>query len=321
MPTTPPAPPPPAEAAAPAAPRVTTMRLGDVEITRVIEFSDISPMTTDVFFPGSEPEEWRRHAALLDPDHWDARTDLTRVATQSWVVRSEGRVILIDTGAGNGKYRPLQPIWSYLNTDYLGNLAAAGVEPEEVDLVVNTHLHDDHVGWNTRLDGRDWVPTFPNATYLMPRPDVEYWHPENLPRTRFGRGNQNVYEDSIDPVIDAGLVRTWDGSHVIDANLRLAPAPGHTPGSSVVHLESGGDRAVFAGDLLHGAIQVPEPHLNSCFEEDEDAARASRARMYAYAADHNALVLPAHLPGHGAFEIRRRGAGFEISGWAPFSRT
>ncbi|WP_055694594.1 MBL fold metallo-hydrolase, partial [Streptomyces prasinopilosus] len=202
-----------------------------------------------------------------------------------------------------------------------GGHPVASVEPEEVDLVVNTHLHDDHVGWNTRLDGRDWVPTFPNATYLMPRPDVEYWHPENLPRTRFGRGNQNVYEDSIDPVIDAGLVRTWDDSHVIDANLRLQPAPGHTPGSSVVHLESGGDRAVFAGDLLHGAIQVPEPHLNSCFEEDEDAARASRARMYAYAADHNALVLPAHLPGHGAFEIRRRGAGFEISGWAPFSRT
>lgn len=307
--------------ATPPAPWVTTIELGDVEITRVIEFSDVSPMTTDVFFPGSKPEEWQRHAALLDPDHWDARTDLTRVATQSWVLRSEGRVILIDTGAGNGKYRPLQPIWSYLNTNYLGNLAAAGIAPEDVDLVVNTHLHDDHVGWNTRLDGRDWVPTFPNATYLMPRPDVEYWHPENLPRTRFGRGNQNVYEDSVDPVIDAGLVRTWEDSYVIDANLRLEPAPGHTPGSSVVHLASGGDRAVFAGDLLHGAIQVHEPHLNSCFEEDEDAARASRARMFAYAADHNALVLPAHLPGHGAFEIRREGAGFGISGWAPFSRT
>ncbi|MFF7852972.1 MBL fold metallo-hydrolase [Streptomyces sp. NPDC007904] len=321
MPTTPSAPPSPTKAAVSTAPQVTTVKLGDVEITRVIEFSDISPMTTDVFFPGSTPEEWQRHAALLDPDHWDPRTDLTRVATQSWALRSEGRVILIDTGAGNGKYRPLQPIWSYLNTDYLDNLAAAGIEPEEVDLVVNTHLHDDHVGWNTRLDGRDWVPTFPNATYLMPRPDVEYWRPENLHRTAFGRGNQNVYEDSVAPVIDAGLVRTWEDSCVIDANLRLEPAPGHTPGSSVVHLASGGDRAVFAGDLLHGAIQVHEPHLNSCFEEDEDAARASRARMFAYAADHNALVLPAHLPGHGAFEIRREGAGFGISGWAPFSRT
>ncbi|MEW1685007.1 MBL fold metallo-hydrolase [Streptomyces sp. T12] len=299
----------------------TTLTLGNVEITRVVEFSEISPMTTDVFFPGSKPEEWQRHAALLDPDHWEPSTDLTRVATQSWVLRSEGRVIVIDTGAGNGKYRPLQPIWSYLDTDYLADLAAAGVRPEDVDLVVNTHLHDDHVGWNTRLDGRDWVPTFPNATYLMPRPDVTYWHPDNLHRTQFGRGNQNVYEDSIQPVIDAGLVTTWEDSYVIDGSLRLAPAPGHTPGSSVIHLESGGDRAVFAGDLLHGAVQIHEPHLNSCFEEDEDGARASRARMFAYAADHNALVFPAHLPGQGAFEIRREGSGFGLARWAPFSRT
>ncbi|MEQ8146472.1 MBL fold metallo-hydrolase [Streptomyces sp. OP7] len=299
----------------------TTLTLGNVEITRVVEFSEMSPMTTDVFFPGSRPEEWQRHAALLDPDHWEPSTDLTRVATQSWVLRSEGRVIVVDTGAGNGKYRPLQPIWSYLDTDYLAGLAAAGVRPEDVDLVVNTHLHDDHVGWNTRLDGRDWVPTFPNATYLMPRPDVTYWHPDNLHRTRFGRGNQNVYEDSIQPVIDAGLVTTWEESYVIDGSLRLEPAPGHTPGSSVIHLESEGDRAVFAGDLLHGAVQIHEPHLNSCFEEDEDGARASRARMFAYAADHNALVFPAHLPGHGAFEIRREGSGFGLARWAPFSRT
>ncbi|MER7742759.1 MBL fold metallo-hydrolase [Streptomyces sp. NPDC096538] len=299
----------------------TTLKLGNVEITRVVEFSEISPMTTDVFFPGSEPEEWQRHTALLDPDHWEPSTDLTRVATQSWVLRSEGRVIVIDTGAGNGKYRPLQPIWSYLDTGYLASLAAAGVRPEDVDLVVNTHLHDDHVGWNTRLDGRDWVPTFPNATYLMPATEVTYWHPDNLHRTRFGRGNQNVFEDSVQPVIDAGLVTTWEDSYVIDGNMRLAPAPGHTPGSSVIHLESGGDRAVFAGDLLHGAIQVHEPHLNSCFEEDEDGARASRARMFAYAADHNALVFPAHLPGQGAFEIRREGSGFGLAAWAPFSRT
>ncbi|MFF8627676.1 MBL fold metallo-hydrolase [Streptomyces werraensis] len=308
-------------AARTASPQVTTLRLGDVEISRVIEFSDISPMTTDVFFPGSKPEEWQRHAALLDPDHWDARTGLTRVATQSWVLRSEGRVVVIDTGAGNGKYRPLQPIWSYLDTGYLANLAAAGVRPEDVDLVVNTHLHDDHVGWNTYLDGREWVPTFPNATYLMPAIDVTYWHPGNLHRTRFGRGNQNVYEDSVQPVIDAGLVTTWEGSYAIDGNLRLEPAPGHTPGSAVVHLESGGERAVFAGDLLHGAIQIHEPHLNSCFEEDEEGARASRARMFAYAADHRALVFPAHLPGQGAFEIRREGSGFGLAGWAGFSRT
>ncbi|MFF8287328.1 MBL fold metallo-hydrolase [Streptomyces albus] len=311
----------PASGPAPETPTVDTIELGEVQIHRVIEFSDTTPMTTDVFFPNSTPEEWQRHTELLAPHHWDPETDLTRAATQSWVLRSEGRIILIDTGAGNDKYRPLQPIWSYMRTDYLANLAAVGIRPEDVDIVVNTHLHDDHVGWNTRLEGRDWVPTFPNATYLMPHRDFEYWKPENLHNTVFGRGNQNVYEDSIDPVIEAGLVKTWDESYTIDGNLRLELTPGHTPGASVIHLESAGDRAVFAGDLLHGAIQVHEPHINSCFEEDEDAARASRARMFAYAADNNALVLPAHLPGHGAFELRREGAGFRLTDWAPFSRT
>ncbi|NEA39551.1 MBL fold metallo-hydrolase [Streptomyces sp. SID11385] len=278
-------------------------------------------MTTDVFFPDSEREEWHRHRELLAPHHWDPETDLTRAATQSWVLRSEGRTIVIDTGAGSDKYRPLQPIWSYLKTDYLANLAAVGIRPEDVDLVVNTHLHDDHVGWNTRLEGRDWVPTFPNATYLMPRADFTYWKPENLHRTVFGRGNQNVFEDSVEPVAEAGLVELWDESYVIDGNLRLEATPGHTPGASVIHLDSAGDRAIFAGDLLHGAIQVREPHLNSCFEEDEAAARVSRARMFARAADTGALVLPAHIPGHGAFELRREGRGFDIAAWAPFSRT
>ncbi|WP_431039191.1 MBL fold metallo-hydrolase [Streptomyces sp. P6-2-1] len=286
-----------------------------------MEFSDTTPMTTGVFFPGSTPEEWHRHRELLSPHHWDPETDLTRAATQSWVLRSEGRTIVVDTGAGNDKYRPLQPIWSYLKTGYLANLAAVGIAPEDVDLVVNTHLHDDHVGWNTRLEGRDWVPTFPHATYLMPRADFAYWQPENLHRTMFGRGNQNVFEDSVEPVARAGLVELWDESYVIDAHLRLEAAPGHTPGASVIHLESGGDRAIFAGDLLHGAIQVREPHINSCFEEDEEAARASRARMFARAADTGALVLPAHVPGHGAFELRRTAGGFDIAAWAPFSRT
>ncbi|MEU3172076.1 MBL fold metallo-hydrolase [Streptomyces sp. NPDC007000] len=258
---------------------------------------------------------------MLVPHHWEPDTGLTRAATQSWVLRSEGRTILIDTGAGNGKYRPLQPIWSYPNTGHLANLAAVGVRPEDVDIVVNTHLHDDHVGRDTRLEGRDRVPAFPRATYRMPQRDVEYRRPENLPDTVFGRGNQNVYEDSVDPVVEAGPVETWDESYTIDSHLRLELAPGHTPGASIIHLESGGDRAIFAGDLLHGAIQVHEPHINSCFEEDEDGARASRARMFAHAADNNALVFPAHLPGHGAFEMRRRGSGFELTHWAPFSPT
>ncbi|CAM5238869.1 hypothetical protein SALBM217S_07385 [Streptomyces griseoloalbus] len=179
-------------------PEVTTLRLGDVEITRVVEFSEVSPMTTDVFFPGSTPEEWQRHAALLDPDHWDARTDLTRVATQSWVLRSEGRVVVIDTGAGNGGSAVTATDLVDLDTGYLDNLAAAGVRPEDVDLVVNTHLHDDHVGWNTRLVGRAWAPTRPEA-HRMP----EKLFPQWAVWSRWRTGSRPSHSDSGDRPLTA----------------------------------------------------------------------------------------------------------------------
>jgi glyoxylase-like metal-dependent hydrolase (beta-lactamase superfamily II) len=210
-------------------------------------------------------------------------------------------------------------VWSRLDTDYLDNLAAAGVRPEDVDIVVNTHLHVDHVGWNTRLDGRTWVPTFPNATYLMTRRDFEFWDPANEHESVLGRGNQNVFEDSVAPVHQAGQTLLWENSHQIDADLRLDAAPGHTPGSSVLTLTSGTDRAVFVGDMLHSPVQILEPDSNSCFCEDPAGARATRRKVLGWAADNNALVIPAHLGGHGAAEVAREGDKFAIKGWAPFA--
>ena len=169
--------------------------------------------------------------------------------------------------------------------------------------MVNTHLHIDHVGWNTYLDGRTWVPTFPNATYLMPRRDFDFWNPANGHEPRLGRGNQNVFEDSVAPVHQAGLAELWDGSYRIDKNLRLESAPGHTPGSSVLTLESGPDRALFVGDMVHTALQIMEPDTNSCFCEDPVQARATRHKLLGRAAESNALVFPAHLGGHGAAEV------------------
>ncbi|MEU5742195.1 MBL fold metallo-hydrolase, partial [Streptomyces tendae] len=199
-------------------------------------------------------------------------------------------------------------------------LARAGVRPEDVDIVINTHLHIDHVGWNTYLDGRTWVPTFPNATYLMAKADFDYWNPANEIKTLLGRGNQNVFEDSVAPVHQAGLAQLWEDSHQIDANLRLDLAPGHTPGSSVLRLESGSDRALFVGDLMHSPIQIHEPDANSCFCEDPAEARATRHKLLGAAVDSNALVFPAHLGGHGAAEVVRAGSKFAIKGWAPFAR-
>jgi glyoxylase-like metal-dependent hydrolase (beta-lactamase superfamily II) len=296
-----------------------TIKLGDVSVTRVREFYGSVEMTPGVFFPESSGRVWDDNADWLRPRFLDADTGHVHSAIQTWLLRSEGRTILVDTGVGNHKERPYAPIWGHLKTDFLGNLARAGVAPEDVDIVINTHLHIDHVGWNTRLHDRAWVPTFPNATYLMPRADFDFWNPENGLPTVLGRGNQNVFEDSVLPVHRAGQTLLWEGSHRIDASLRLDPAPGHTPGSSVLTLTSGADRAVFVGDLMHSPVQILEPDANSCFCEDPAGARATRRRILGWAADHNALVLPAHFPGHSALEVTRRADAFAIKGWAEFA--
>ncbi|MFJ9554257.1 MBL fold metallo-hydrolase [Nocardiopsis sp. NPDC101807] len=293
--------------------------LGNVTIDRVREYYGTVDMTTDAFFPETPKEVWNDGASWLDPHFLDSGTNTVNSAIQTWLLRSEGRTILVDTGVGNHKERPYSPVWSRLETDFLANLARAGVEPEDVDIVINTHLHVDHVGWNTYLDGRNWVPTFPNATYLMPKDDFDFWNPENGHEPNLGRGNQNVFEDSVAPVHRAGRTLLWEDSYRIDAGLRLDAAPGHTPGSSVLTLTSGTDRAVFVGDMLHSPVQILHPDSNSCFCEDPAGARATRRKVLGWAADNNALVVPAHLGGHGAAEVSREGDGFAVEGWAPFA--
>lgn len=298
---------------------MSDMTFGDVEVTRVEEMHGPVGMTGAEFFPGSPAQHWDEHRSVLVPDFLDDRTGICEVAVQTWVLRSEGKTILIDTGIGNHKERPYAPAWGHLELDFLGNLERAGVRPDDVDIVVNTHLHVDHVGWNTRLEGQSWVPTFRNATYLMPKADFEFWNPANNAKIA-GGVNQNVFEDSVAPVHAAGQVQLWESSHDIDANLRLQAAPGHTPGSSVLMLASGSERAVFAGDLMHSPFQIMQPDHNSCFCEDADASRKTRYEILGWAADTNALVLPAHFAGHGALEVERDGGAFAIKRWAPFTR-
>jgi glyoxylase-like metal-dependent hydrolase (beta-lactamase superfamily II) len=296
---------------------MSEIKLGDVSVTR-IEETHGPIMPAGMFFPDLPEQAWQQNRDTLVPDHF-GDDGLVRVAMQTWLVRSEGRTILIDTVVGNDKDRPAVEPWHRQNVDYLGRLAASGVRPEDVDLVINTHLHVDHVGWNTRLvDGR-WVPTFPNATYLMPAADFHYWNPAGNPRIA-GGVNENAYGDSIAPVHEAGQVQLWENAHRVDGNLRLEAAPGHTPGHAVVVLESGADRALFAGDILHTPLQLREYDHSSCFCEDPGQARVTRRRLLDWAADNRALVLPAHFSGHSALEIERDGDAYGVREWAAFPR-
>ncbi len=199
------------------------------------EYAGKGPATPGFLFPDSSPAYWAENAGWLDPDFYDAATGTLRTVLHSWLIRSQGTIILLDTGAGNGKERPYAPAYAHHDTAYLDNLRAAGVSPEDVDIVINTHLHVDHVGWNTRLEGRDWVPTFPNARYLICEPDFLFWDPIRTPRPP-GDGNQNVFEDSVRPLQRAGLVELWAGQHRINSELALQAEPGHTPGSAVLRI-------------------------------------------------------------------------------------
>jgi glyoxylase-like metal-dependent hydrolase (beta-lactamase superfamily II) len=292
--------------------------LGDVTVTRAEEMHG-PIMPAGQFFPSLPEQAWKENRDMLVPDHLGADDTMVHAAMQTLVLRSGGRTILVDTAIGNDKTRPAVAAWDHLHLEYLGNLARAGVRPEDVDLVINTHLHTDHIGWNTRLAGGSWVPSFPNATYLMPKVDFEFWNPANNPRIA-GGVNENAFEDSIAPVLEAGQVQLWEGSHAIDANLRLDAAPGHTPGHSVIVLESGNDRALFAADIMHTPLQVAHPDHSSCFCVDPAQANATRRRLLGWAADAHALVLPAHFSGHSALELQHQGGSFTITKWAPFPR-
>ncbi len=300
---------------------MTTINLGNVEISRVIEWQGAFA-TTDVLFPTVPGDLWRRHESWLAPDFLNAATNAWQANTQTWVLRSAGRTVLVDTGLGNDKSRVVE-IFNQRHGDFLDRLAAAGVRPEDVDIVVNTHLHNDHVGWNTRLVDGAWVPTFPHAQYLINRTEFDYWNPVNghVPKSPLQSPDDTAatFTDSVLPVHQAGQAVLWEGdSHRIDENLTLEPAPGHTPGSAVLRLESGTDRALFVGDLVHTPLQFLAPEHDTCLSEDPAAASRSRLRLLEQAAATNALVVPAHLPGAGAAEIVRSGDSFAITNWAPF---
>ncbi|MDY6997777.1 MAG: MBL fold metallo-hydrolase [Actinomycetota bacterium] len=260
-------------------------------------------------FADTPAQAWLEHADLLDPLFVDYRTDEWKIAIQTWVVQVDGLTVLVDTGVGNGRQRPHMPPLDHLDTDFLTRLAEAGIEPSDVDAVINTHLHTDHVGWNTHLVDGSWVPTFPNARYLMAEADYRYFSPDG---DGGSGGMQFVFADSVAPV--QAQIELFSGDHQLSESLWLRPAPGHTPGSSVLWLDAGVP-AVFVGDLTHSPIQIPRPGDPCGFDVDPAAAAATRTRIFTEAARSRAAVIPAHYPGHGGATLVAHGDTFGIDHW------
>ncbi|MET9906689.1 MBL fold metallo-hydrolase [Streptomyces sp. NPDC006476] len=291
--------------------------IGDVEVVRVVEWEAPFAPARELI-PGAGPEVWRENREVLVPDHWEPESDRAVVAVQTWVLRSGGRTVLVDTGIGHGRERPSNPLFHQRQGVGLPKrLERAGVRPEDVDLVVNTHIHGDHVGWNTHDVDGTWTPTFPNATYLLPAADDRHFGPEGAYGGPVRPDDRLTYEDSIAPVHRSGQAVLWDGEHRVDEHLTLESAPGHTPGSSVLRVASRGERAAFVGDLLHNPVQIPHPECSSRLCLDPEGAAVSRRRVLERAADQGELVIPAHFGGSGVAEVRRRGEALVFAPWTP----
>jgi glyoxylase-like metal-dependent hydrolase (beta-lactamase superfamily II) len=299
--------------------RVQNIMLGDVEVIRAVEWHEPF-LSTAEFLPDVADEVWTRNASWLAPNHWQPETDRMVVALQTWVLRSAGRTILVDTGAGSRRERPgMAPWFHQRESDLLALLSEAGVQPRDVDVVVNTHLHVDHVGGNTVDAAGQWVPAFPNAQYMIPAADDAHYGPSNVSGNGLGEVDRLVYEDSVAPIHEAGQAVLWEGLYTIDEHLTLESAPGHTPGTSVLRLTSGSDRAVFAGDVLHSPVQILDPCCNSAYCHMPQEAAASRRRILERAADERELLIPGHFGGAGALEVRRNNGEFALGPWATFS--
>jgi glyoxylase-like metal-dependent hydrolase (beta-lactamase superfamily II) len=280
---------------------MSSWQVGAVRITQVVESKGASPPS--FFFPDVTPEDVQRHAWLRP--HFAHRDGRLFASIHAFVVESEGRRIVVDTCVGNDKERELA-MWNRLQGPFLEKLAAAGHPPDSVDVVLCTHLHIDHVGWNTRLvDGR-WVPTFPNARYLFGRIELEHW------LASAGDEDRRIMADSVRPVLDAGLADPVEPDHAVTAEVRLEPTPGHTPGHVSVRIRSQGREAVITGDVMHHPVQCAEPRWQSHFDVDPGAARATRRRFLEQQADRDVLVLGTHFAAPTAGHVVRAGTAWEF---------
>ena len=269
-------------------------QVGRVRVTQVIELGPM-PTSPKFFFKDPPPDLVARHGWLKP--HFANDDGKLLASIHCFVVESAGRRIVVDTCVGNDKKRS-SPAWNALNGPFLQHLTDAGFAPESIDTVLCTHLHVDHVGWNTRWVGARWVPTFANARYLFARKEWEHWAAEARAREAAGRGGgapDDVLGDSVRPILDAGLAELVDTDHRLTDEVGLEPTPGHTPGHVSVRIESAGQRAGITGDLMHHPIQCAEPDRLGNFDHDAEQARATRRYFLACCARDRTLVFGTHF--------------------------
>jgi glyoxylase-like metal-dependent hydrolase (beta-lactamase superfamily II) len=288
---------------------MSTLSIGTYTVGRVAEL-EFAAFPALEFFPAATPamvEEARRQL----PGRISADGRIV-MSFHSFVLRTGRHSILIDTCCA--KSRPGREQFDSGKRDFLAGLAGLGVRPEEVTHVMCTHLHWDHVGWNTRAIDGQWVPTFPNARYVMAKREYDHW---NAIYAKEGTGAGNIhamaFEDSVLPIVRAEKAVLVADDYELDTGISLEPCPGHTPGHVVINVESGGKRGVFVGDAVHHPIQLLFPDLSSRADADMNASRPRRRALLEKHADTGNIFMPHHFATPSSGTIARAGDGFRFA--------
>lgn len=274
-------------------------QIGEVSVTQIVELSTAS--LGPYLLPQADP------AALIEvPWLRPFLDDSGRIvlSVHALVVESQGERLIVDTCIGNDKERTY-PRWNRMQTDFLDRLIEAGYPPDSIDAVMCTHMHVDHVGWNTRLTSDGWVPTFARARYLFAEDEWAYW--EREPQ-EFGP----VVEDSVQPIFDAGLAQVVGQTHRVTDEVWLEPTPGHTPGHVSVHIASAGEEAVITGDMIHHPCQIAHPDWSSSADWNQETSAETRGAFLARYADRPVLVIGTHFAAPTAGRIVRDGDSFRL---------
>lgn len=282
-------------------------RIGDVTITKVVESESWASLELlgQVLLPTSTREE-------IEAMHWLAphyvQDGRLRMGIYSFLIQTPMLKLVVDTAVGNAKPRA-GPTFNMLDTEYLDNFRSVW-RPEDVDAVVSTHLHIDHVGWNTRLVDGAWLPTFANATYYFVEPEYRHWERYDTSDPMFDAAA--VFADSVRPIVDAGLATFVEPSAALTPEVSLIPSHGHTPGHVSVLVESNGASAVITGDLMHTPCQIGRPDWSSLYDADQDAAAATRKSFLERFADTPTMVIGTHFGTPSGCHVQRDGSSYRL---------
>lgn len=290
-----------------------TFSVGDLTVHRVIETEGavdgpgFKPLN---FFPTLTQEQLDENRSWMEPGFLDPATGHLILCIQSHIVRTRHHTILVDSCVGNHKERVNYPFWSQMTSDrYERNLAAAGFSMADIDIVMCTHLHVDHVGWNTRLENGRWVPAFPKAKYVFSDKELAFW----TEREKTDPGMQPWITDSVLPIVAAGRQEVVRSDHVLFDDVTLVPTPGHTIDHYSVRIGRKGADAVLAGDMIHSPIQARYPNLAMRVDYDPAQGIASRRKLFGEICETPTLLCPAHFPGPSIGRLTRWGDGFRFS--------